>query len=75
MLYMCSVCLCVLVCMCDHMCVYVHSVYVCMYIFTFCRPLSQSRVAGKGNVFLGASNKRAKVIVLQINGLSDAVSL
>ena len=41
----------------------------------FCRPLSQSRVAGKGNVFLGASNKRAKVIVLQIHGLSDAVSL
>ncbi|XP_065898831.1 armadillo repeat-containing protein 1-like [Dysidea avara] len=36
------------------------------------RPLSQSRVAGKGNVFLGASNKRAKVILLQINGLVDA---
>lgn len=39
---------------------------------TTARPLSQSRVAGKGNVFLGASNKRAKVIVLQIHGLADA---
>ena len=38
------------------------------------RPLSQSRVAGRGNVFLGASNKKAKVIVLQIHGLADAVS-
>jgi len=35
------------------------------------RPLSQSRASGRGNVFLGASNKRAKLVILQIDGLND----
>ena len=68
---------------CVHACtMYSNILYICVYLcsicsekVTFCRPLSQSRVAGKGNVFLGASNKRAKSVVLQIHGLADAVSL
>lgn len=39
------------------------------------RPLSQSRSSVRGsNVFLGASNKRAKLIVLQIEKLKDQES-
>lgn len=39
------------------------------------RPLSQSRSSVRGNnVFLGASNKRAKLVVLQIDSLKDQES-
>ena len=42
--------------------------------FSVYRPLSQSRSSVRGsNVFLGASNKRAKLIVLQIEKLKDQV--
>ena len=37
-----------------------------------CRPLSQAR-STRGHPFLGASNKRAKIILLQIDGLRDQV--
>ena len=41
------------------------------------RPVSLSRnpSMSRGNVFLGASNKKAKVIVLQIKDLDSHVSL
>lgn len=35
------------------------------------RPLSHSRASGRGNVFLGAGNRRAKLVILQIDGLED----
>ena len=40
------------------------------------RPLSQARGAtGKSNVFLGASNKKARNIVLHVAGMTDQVCL
>lgn len=42
---------------------------LCLY-----RPLSQSRSSVRGHPFLGASNKRAKLVVLQIDGLKDQVN-
>ena len=38
-----------------------------------CRPLSQSRSSVRGHPFLGASNKRAKLVILHIDGLKDQV--
>lgn len=38
------------------------------------RPLSQSRSSVRGNVFLGASNRKARVVILQIDGLRDQAS-
>ena len=42
-------------------------------VYIPCRALSQSRSVRGHHPFLGASNKRAKIILLQIEGLKDQV--
>ena len=63
-------------------------VYVCVHeslidsfiVFLSLRPLAQARgggvggARGGGNSFLGASNRKARTIVLQVTGLVDQVS-
>ncbi len=39
------------------------------------RPMMQSRVPTGGNMFLGASNRKAKTIVLQIQGVGNQVGV
>ena len=49
---------------------------VASYLVFFCnRPLAQSRLPAGGNMFLGASNRKAKSIVLQIQGLNSQVGV
>ena len=42
-------------------------------VYIPCRALSQSRSVRGHHPFLGVSNKRAKIILLQIEGLKDQV--
>lgn len=46
---------------------------VFFFFFFLHRPFAQSRATGRANVFLGASNRKARLIVVHIPQLVDQV--